>query len=114
MSRYLLAPDRKPFAAVGQLLFHSDQGLCLVGSVTAPGGGNVRDLQPGLYPLTWISHHYYVLITISATAVAASLGDGPASLIVLTGGIAVPMLAVRFHWQPRTWTAAGIDAGRAH
>jgi uncharacterized membrane protein YeiH len=73
-----------------------------------------RGPQARHYPLTWISHPDYVLITISAAAVVASLGDGPASVIVLTGGFAVHMLAVRFHWQPRTWTAAGIDAGGAH
>jgi hypothetical protein len=42
------------------------------------------------------------------------IGDGPASVIVLTGGFAVRMFAVRFHWRLRTWTAAGIDAGGAH
>jgi uncharacterized membrane protein YeiH len=73
-----------------------------------------REPQARHYPLTWISHPDYVFITISAATVVASLGDRPASLIVLTGVFAVRMLAVRFHWQPSTWTAAGIDAGGAH
>src|SRR5258707_14707042 len=45
-------------------------GLCLVGTVTALGGGTVRDVLLGHYPLAWISHPDYVLITIGAAAVS--------------------------------------------
>jgi uncharacterized membrane protein YeiH len=47
-------------------------GLCLVDTVTALGGGTVRDVLPGHYPLAWVSHPDYVLITIGAAAVAAA------------------------------------------
>jgi uncharacterized membrane protein YeiH len=47
-------------------------GLCLVGTVTALGGGTLRDVLLGHYPLAWISHPDYVLITITATASAAA------------------------------------------
>ncbi len=47
-------------------------GLCLVGTVTALGGGTVRDVLLGHYPLAWISHPDYVFITIEAAAVAAA------------------------------------------
>ncbi len=47
-------------------------GLCLVGTVTALGGGTVRDVLLGHYPLAWISHPDYVLITIGAASVAAA------------------------------------------
>jgi uncharacterized membrane protein YeiH len=177
-------------------------GLCLVGTVTALGGGTVRDVLLGHYPLAWISHPDYVFITIGAASVAAAcakwlrhaqglfvavdalgliaftiigrnvasgtgvsllivvlaggitgvcggmlrdllcnemplvlrrdlyasialgaaglylalkhadVGEGPASLLVLTGGFAVRMLAVRFRWRLKTWTTA--DTGGAH
>lgn len=45
-------------------------GLCLVGTVTAFGGGAGRDVLPGHYPLAWRSHTDYVLITIEAASVA--------------------------------------------
>jgi uncharacterized membrane protein YeiH len=51
-------------------------GLCLVGTVTALGGGTVRDVLLGHYPLAWISHPDYVLITITAAAVAAASARG--------------------------------------
>ncbi len=47
-------------------------GLCLVGTVTALGGGTVRDVLLGHYPLAWIAHPDYVLITIGAASVAAA------------------------------------------
>ncbi|MGA7779569.1 MAG: trimeric intracellular cation channel family protein [Paraburkholderia sp.] len=47
-------------------------GLCLIGTVTALGGGTVRDVLLGHYPLAWISHPDYVLITIMAAAIAAA------------------------------------------
>ncbi|REG50325.1 putative membrane protein YeiH [Paraburkholderia sp. BL6669N2] len=47
-------------------------GLRLVGNVTALGGGTVRDVRLGHYPLAWISHPDYVLITIGAASIAAA------------------------------------------
>ncbi|PRY05212.1 trimeric intracellular cation channel family protein [Paraburkholderia sp. BL25I1N1] len=44
----------------------------LVGTVTALGGGTVRDVRLGHYPLAWISHPDYVLITIGAASIAAA------------------------------------------
>ncbi len=176
-------------------------GLCLVGTVTALGGGTVRDVLLGHYPLAWISHPDYVLITIGAASVAAAgakwlrnwqwlfvtvdaigliaftvigcdvaatldvspaivvlagaitgvcggmlrdllcnqiplvlrqelyasialgagalyvalqncgMEPGPASVVVLLGGFAVRMLAVRFRWRFKVFTAA--DSGGA-
>ncbi|WP_153102392.1 trimeric intracellular cation channel family protein [Paraburkholderia hayleyella] len=48
-------------------------GLCLVGAVTALGGGTVRDVLLGHYPLSWISHSNYVFITIGAALLAAAI-----------------------------------------
>lgn len=48
-------------------------GLCLVGTVTALGGGSVRDMILGHYPLGWVAHPEYLLFTIGAAVVAALL-----------------------------------------
>ncbi|HLS41659.1 MAG TPA: trimeric intracellular cation channel family protein [Paenalcaligenes sp.] len=38
-------------------------GVCLLGCVTALGGGSMRDVLLGHYPLTWVEHPYYLLLT---------------------------------------------------
>lgn len=38
-------------------------GVCLLGCVTALGGGSMRDVLLGHYPLTWVAHPYYLLLT---------------------------------------------------
>lgn len=41
-------------------------GVMLVASTTAIGGGSVRDILLGNYPLTWVKHPEYLLITCVA------------------------------------------------
>ena len=41
-------------------------GVCLLGSVTALGGGSMRDILLGHYPLSWVAHPYYLLVTAGA------------------------------------------------
>ena len=41
-------------------------GVCLLGSVTALGGGSMRDILVGHYPLSWVQHPYYLLVTAGA------------------------------------------------
>ena len=41
-------------------------GVALLGSVTALGGGSVRDVLLDRHPLTWIEHPSYLLITCGA------------------------------------------------
>lgn len=38
-------------------------GVCLLGCVTALGGGSVRDVLLDHHPLTWVAHPNYLLIT---------------------------------------------------
>ncbi|HLV28458.1 MAG TPA: trimeric intracellular cation channel family protein [Burkholderiaceae bacterium] len=38
-------------------------GVCLLGCVTALGGGSVRDVLLGHHPLTWVAHPSYLLLT---------------------------------------------------
>lgn len=46
-------------------------GICLVGTVAALGGGTVRDVLLGHYPLGWIAHPEYLLLTAGAAALTA-------------------------------------------
>lgn len=38
-------------------------GVCLLGCITALGGGSMRDVLLGHYPLTWVAHPSYLLLT---------------------------------------------------
>ncbi|MET3431720.1 putative membrane protein YeiH [Herbaspirillum seropedicae] len=46
-------------------------GVCLIGTVAALGGGTVRDILIGHYPLGWVAHPEYLAFTICAAVVAA-------------------------------------------
>lgn len=46
-------------------------GICLIGTVAALGGGTVRDILIGHYPLGWVAHPEYLAFTICAAIVAA-------------------------------------------
>lgn len=48
-------------------------GVCLLGCVTALGGGSVRDLLLNHHPLTWVAHPYYLLITGGAALVTIGI-----------------------------------------
>ncbi len=41
-------------------------GVCLLGCITALGGGSIRDVLLNHHPLTWVAHPYYLLITSGA------------------------------------------------
>ncbi|WPP02323.1 trimeric intracellular cation channel family protein [Pseudomonas sp. HR96] len=44
-------------------------GVVLVASVTALGGGSVRDVLLGHYPLSWVAHPRYLILTSVAALV---------------------------------------------
>jgi uncharacterized membrane protein YeiH len=46
-------------------------GICLIGTVTGLGGGTVRDVLLGHYPLTWIENPEYLTFTVGAAIVTA-------------------------------------------
>lgn len=48
-------------------------GVCLLGCVTALGGGSMRDVLLGHYPLTWVAHPYYLLLTGGAALFTIAL-----------------------------------------
>lgn len=41
-------------------------GVCMLGSITALGGGSVRDMLLGHYPLSWVKNPHFLLITAAA------------------------------------------------
>src|SRR6201993_286314 len=41
-------------------------GVCMLGCITALGGGTIRDVLLGHYPLVWVEHPSYLAITASA------------------------------------------------
>jgi len=41
-------------------------GVCLLGCVTALGGGSFRDVLLGHHPLVWVEHPLYLLVTAGA------------------------------------------------
>ncbi len=65
-------------------------GVCLLGAVTALGGGSVRDVLLGHYPLVWVAHPEYLLLTAAAalgTIAVARLVDRLRSLFLLLDAI---------------------------
>lgn len=41
-------------------------GVVIIGCCTALGGGSVRNVLLGNYPLTWVAHPHYIIITTAA------------------------------------------------
>ena len=41
-------------------------GVCVLGCVTALGGGTARDLLLGHYPLLWVDQPAYLVVTTAA------------------------------------------------
>lgn len=46
-------------------------GVCVIACITALGGGSVRDVLLGHYPLTWVKHPEYLWITAAAAIITA-------------------------------------------
>lgn len=44
-------------------------GICLIGTITAIGGGTVRDVLLGHYPLAWVANPKTILFTVLASIV---------------------------------------------
>lgn len=48
-------------------------GVCLLGSITALGGGSVRDVLLGHYPLVWVKQPWLLVLTWGAAASVIAL-----------------------------------------
>jgi uncharacterized membrane protein YeiH len=44
-------------------------GVCMLGCITALGGGTIRDVLLGHYPLVWVQHPSYLLLAAGAALV---------------------------------------------
>src|ERR1700747_980383 len=44
-------------------------GVCMLGCITALGGGTIRDVLLGHYPLGWVQHPSYLLLAAGAAFV---------------------------------------------
>lgn len=89
--------------------------VVLAGAITGVCGGMLRDMLCNQMPLV-LRQELYASIALGAGAAymalqACGVAPGPASVGVLAGGFEVRMLAVRFRWQFKVFTAA--DSGGA-
>lgn len=50
-------------------------GVCLLGCVTALGGGSTRDVLLGNYPITWVGHPHYLLVTGGAALATIAIAS---------------------------------------
>jgi len=50
-------------------------GVCMIAWVTALGGGTIRNILLGHYPMTWVSHPEYLVITAGAALFAALIAS---------------------------------------
>lgn len=50
-------------------------GVCIIAWVTALGGGTVRNVLFGHYPMSWIEHPEYLVITAGAALLAALIAS---------------------------------------
>lgn len=48
-------------------------GVIIIASVTAIGGGSVRDMLLGHYPLGWVQHPEYIVIVAAAAVITTQL-----------------------------------------
>jgi uncharacterized membrane protein YeiH len=48
-------------------------GVCLLGSITALGGGSVRDMLLSHYPLAWVKEPWLLALTVGGAATAIAL-----------------------------------------
>ncbi|KAB8310559.1 trimeric intracellular cation channel family protein [Erwinia endophytica] len=48
-------------------------GVIIIASVTAIGGGSVRDILLGHYPLSWVQHPFYIVIVAAAAVLTTQL-----------------------------------------
>lgn len=72
-------------------------GVCLLGAVTALGGGSARDVLLGHHPLVWVQHPVYLLLTVGAalaTIAVARLMHRLRNLFLLLDAIGLVVFTV--------------------
>ena len=72
-------------------------GVALLGCITALGGGSLRDILLGHYPLTWVAHPEYLAYTALAallTIAIANLMSRLRALFLLLDGLGLVAFTV--------------------
>ena len=69
----LASGDEETFAAVQATL--STSGLAMLGCITALGGGSLRDVLLGHYPLLWVKHPVLLVLTGGAALLTIALAQ---------------------------------------
>jgi uncharacterized membrane protein YeiH len=98
-------------------------GVCLLGCVTALGGGSLRDVLLGHYPLLWVENPSYLALTAGAALVTIMIARvahrlRPAFLVLDAIGLVVFTIAgcdvaLQLHESLPTVIVAGMITGCA-
>jgi uncharacterized membrane protein YeiH len=92
-------------------------GVCMLGCITALGGGTIRDVLLGHYPLAWIGHPAYLAITAIAALltipIARAVHRLNAAFLVLDaiGLVVFTMAGCDVAWQMNASLPIVIVAG---
>jgi uncharacterized membrane protein YeiH len=92
-------------------------GVCFLGSITALGGGTIRDLLLGHYPLAWVERPSYLALTAIASLVTIPVARVvhrlSAAFIVLDaiGLVVFTMIGCDVAWQANASLPIVIVAG---
>lgn len=99
------------FAITGALVASRKQmdifGFCLLGLVTGVGGGTIRELLLGTYPVFWVTDPAYVLVCITVSVLVFFCAHIPQSrlrLVLWLDAIGLSLVAV-------TGTDHSLNAG---
>src|SRR5215207_4524774 len=82
-------------------------GVAMLGCVTALGGGTIRDVLLGHYPLVWVQHPSYLLLTAGA-ALATSVMPGWCIGSIPRSSCSTRSVSWSSPWPAATWPGRSI------
>lgn len=86
-------------------------GVIIIASATAIGGGSVRDMLLGHYPLGWVKHPEYIVIVAIAAIVTtwmAPLMKHLRHLFLVLDAIGLIVFPLLVHKLPSTWATVQL------
>lgn len=88
------------FAITGALVASRNQmdvvGFILLGTVTGIGGGTIRDLLMGIYPILWVEHPIYLVVCVLVSLIvffSAHLAHSRIRLILWADAIGLALFS---------------------